>query len=363
MKWRSFLTMAVVVVLFMQAASLWASEKEGIAKKAFDLRMEGKADEARALLEKAISEEHGNAAAYYELARTNLHIGLGRPSELIKNFQESIVNPAGKAVEIAPRNAEYASFAAGVAFVNAYISLRKGGAAAKEMVAKMCRAYENLLKIEPESVEPMLCLVEIYAVLPDEMGGDRAKAEDYAKRIEKMDPVSGARARSILLPDDADSVAYWKKVLESHEGNADVLEELGKACLREGKIEEGAKDLDDAMKADSRRGFLLLDLARFHLLRVMQGKGPRDVALAAAEKAIKRYLESDPIPPLKAYAIEMLAKVEFGRKNKKAVDELREKAKAIDPFYSKATGMPSLSLFVSPGGRPPKIHRYLFRPL
>ena len=41
----------------------------------------------------------------------------------------------------------------------------------------------------------------------------------------------GAKARSILMPEDVDRVDYWQEVLKNHEGNVDVLEELGKACL------------------------------------------------------------------------------------------------------------------------------------
>jgi hypothetical protein len=94
----------------------------------------------------------------------------------------------------------------------------------------------------------------------------------------------------------------------------------------------------------------------------MHDENAKEDALPAAEAAIRRYQESDPIPPLMAYSIEMLAKVKFGEKDKEAVDELREKAGKIDPFHSRALGMPSRDLFVPPGDLSPVCHRYLFRP-
>ena len=138
---------------------------------------------------------------------------------------------------------------------------------------------------------------------------------------------------------------------------------MGKACLYADKVEEGTKYLEQAMKADPGRTYLLLDLARFHIYRVMQGKGPKEPALAASEDALKRYLETQPIAPMKAYALNMMARVLYGRKDEKGMAEWRAKAEAVDPFYSKATGLPSPLLFVPPGAEAPAVHRYLFRPL
>ncbi len=364
MKWQKIVIAAVMVLSATMAgwSTLCASEEDDAVQKAFALRMDGKADEAKALLEETLSANPQNAAVLFEKARTNLHIGLSRPREFTESFQKSIKEPIEKAASLDPKNSQYALFAADMAFMNAYMSMKGQGSEIKQNVAKMCSAYENALKVDPDELRPMLCLVEVYGVLPENMGGDKAKAEAYAEKIEKKDAVFGAKARSLLLDDEANRIDYWRKVLEKHEHNADVLEELGKACLYGEEFDEGAKYLEKAIEANREKEFLLLDLGRFHLYRVMRDDSVKESALPAAEEALKRYLETDPIAPLKAYSYELLAKVKFGWGEKEAIEEMRKKANEIDPFHSMASGLPSLDLFVAPGEAYCG-HRYLFRPL
>ena len=43
---------------------------------------------------------------------------------------------------------------------------------------------------------------------------------------------------------------------------------------------------------------------------------------------------------MKAYTLEIMAKIKFGMKDEKAMADLREKATKIDPNHSKASGLP-----------------------
>lgn len=364
MKRQKFVTVAVIALstALCSFTSLRALQEDDAVQKAFGLRMNGKADEARALLEQDLASNPRNAAALFELARTNLHIGLGSPRDLIETFPERVVKPIEKAVSLDPKNADYAMFAADMAFTHAYMSMKGQGGDIKKRVEKMCDAYKSVVKIDPNRLRPMLCLVEIYAVLPEQMGGDRSKAEALAEEVEKKDAVYGAKARSLLLPENADRIEYWSKVLEKNERNADVLEELGKACLSGGEIDRGVKYLEEAIQADPQKDFLLLDLGRFHIYAVMRDASNKKTVLPAAERAINKFIEREPIKPLKAYSFGLLAMIKRGSEEKEAIEEMREKANKIDPFHSKATGLPSLDLFVPPG-EPSRGHRYLFRPL
>jgi tetratricopeptide (TPR) repeat protein len=362
--WKLSLMAAVLAAfIVLSAAAPAAGESADAVKKAYELRMAGKAAEAKTLLEETIAADPENAAAHYELARTLIHMGLGDPSARggLQEMVNKIRAHMDKAVELAPKNLNYAMFSAQMAFFNAYMSLHDDKSDAKEKVDSLCLAFEGVLQVDAECLTPMLHLVEIYGVLPDEMGGDKAKAEEYAAKLEAKDAILGAKARSILLGEDADRVAYWKKVLESHAGNADVLEELGKALLYDEKAEEGVAYLEKAVAADPGRTRLILDIARYHLLLVMQGRGSKEDALKAAEKAARRYLESDPIPPMRAYGLEILAKIKFGMEDKAAVEELRGQAAKIDPYYSRAFGVPGIELFISPD-EVWRGHKYLFRP-
>ena len=114
------------------------------------------------------------------------------------------------------------------------------------------------------------------------------------------------------------------------------------------------------MKTDPEKEILLLDIARYHMMTVMRDEKMKDTALPLADELIERYLDSEPIPPLKAYAFELLAKIKWGLGDNKGVDELREKAKAIDPYCSKVFGVPPLVLFAKPD-EISHYHVYFFR--
>jgi tetratricopeptide (TPR) repeat protein len=329
--------------------------------EAYELRMNGKADEAKAMLEQVISNEPDNALAHYELARTNYHIGLSGLGEL-ETALEEIQHSIDRAIENDPDNVIYHFFAGFIASQSAYAAIKREQPDAKEKYAKVCSIYESVLKLKPDYHEAMLYLVQIYGILPEEMGGDKLKAEQYAKNLEEMDEIFGAKARAILLPEEADYIGYWQKVLEKHEGNTEVLRELGRAYLFKDQVEDGVKCFEEAVRIDPGQNILFLDLARYHGYVGLYDKKLRNKAWPLAEKAFKRYLDSEPIPPLKAFALNALSRIKRGMDDQEGADELREKAETIDPYYSRATGVPTPDLWV-PLGEISHNNRYLFWPL
>jgi len=350
-------TMAALFLGFLCCGG--GSTPESTAQKAYELRMSGKADDAKTLLENAVSENPRDAAAHYELARTLLHMGLGKGREIF-DYIEQAKNSIDKAVENDPGNVIYKFFAGRISFMQAYASLQGDDAAAGEKVGKLCELYESVLELKPDYHEVRLFLVEINGALPEDLGGDSSKAEMYAEQLEETDPVLGAKARVILLPDKTDLVEYWQKIADDNPGNSDALEELGRTCLRSGKTEEGIKHLEEVFSADPARNILLLDIARFHIMSGMRDPEMRDKIPPLAEDALNRYLATDPVPPLKAYAIGLKSRLKYGSDKEKA-DRLNEEANRLDPYYSKAFGVPTPDLFVAVGEESHN-HRYLFQP-
>jgi tetratricopeptide (TPR) repeat protein len=364
-KWR-FLCIAffVSISIFLASLGTWSCKKSQLDEKvieAYELRMNAKADEANAQLEQLLAENPGYADAHYELARARLQLGLANVRELmtdINNIQHTIE----QAIKIDPDNVIYAFFAAYVSCMRAYIALQKDETDAKEKVARSCSFYESALKLKPDYHEAMLYLVEIYGVLPEDKGGDRAKAEQYAKQLEEMDKIYGAKARAILMPDDADYVGYWKTIQKEHEGNADVLVELGRAYLIKGMAEDGVDCYEQALRIDTEQTLLLLDLARYYAMSGMRDEKKKETFLPLAENMFRRYLDTEPITPLKAFATRLLANLKRIMGDKEEAEKLFEVAETIDPFVSKAFGIPSLDLFI-PLGEISHYHRYFFTPL
>jgi tetratricopeptide (TPR) repeat protein len=358
--WIVLVMFSVVVIASLGLLSCKGPELDKAVMEAYELRMNGKADEAKAMLEQVISDEPDNALAHYELARTKYHIALSdlEESEITpEDIQQSI----DKAIENDPDNVIYRFFAGYIASQSAYMAIKRDQPDVKEKVANVCSAYESVLKLKPDYHEAILCLAQIYGLFPEDRGGDKSKAEQYAKKLEEMDEIFGAKARAILLPDEVDRVDYWQKVLDKHEGNAEVIRELGRNYLFKDQVEDGVKCFEEAVRIDPGQNILFLDLARYHIYEGLGDKKLRDTAWPLAEKAFKRYLDSEPIPPLKAFALNLWSRIKRGMGDQEGADELREKAETIDPYYSKATGVPTPDLWV-PLGEISHNNRYLFWP-
>jgi tetratricopeptide (TPR) repeat protein len=350
----------VVVIASFGFFSCKGPDVDKTVIQAYELRMNGKADEAKTMLEQVISDEPENALAYYELARTKNHIGLSVLREL-ENALESSRESIDKAIENDPDSVIYLFFAGYIASQSAYMAAQRGQPEVKEKYSEVCSIYESVLRLKPDYHEAMLYLVQIYGVLPEEMGGDKTKAEQYAKKLEEMDEIFGIKARAILLPEEADSVGYWQKVLDKHEGNAEVLGELGRAYLYIDQVEDGIKCFEEAASINPGQNILFLDLARYHTYTGLYDEKQREAAFPLAEKAFKRYLDSEPIPPLKAFALNLLSRIKRGMGDQEGADELRERAEIIDPYYSRASGVPTPDLWV-PLGEISHNTRSLFRP-
>jgi tetratricopeptide (TPR) repeat protein len=353
-------TLAVLLLgLYVLAgAAKGETASQNAAADAYKLRMQGKVDDAKALLEKAIQENPKNAAAHYELARTKLYMATGEPQKLadrIADAQQSIA----KAIENDPNNVIYLLFEGHIALFQTYMS------PGKESTAKLTEAFEAALKLKPDYRQAILYLVEIYGTLPADQGGDKSKAEQYAKKLEKLDEVYGAKARWILMPEDANRVDYWQKVMKSHEGNTDVLEEMGKAYLSADNVNDAVLCFEKAIKIDPAKSYLFLDLSIYHTWAAMAARDNaelRQKAIAAGDAAVTRYLDSKPVLPMQAYALGVQYKYKAHSGHKEQADELMKKAKELDPYFSKATGAPNPDLFIAVDEMPHS-HRYLFRPV
>ncbi len=340
------------------------AKEPGAAMKAFNLRMAGKVDQAKEFLEKALAENPKDAAAHYELARIQLHRALGNMSNLERDFgnaQQSIE----KAVKNDPDNVIYPFFAGQIGFYQAYLSaMTEDQHGTKENLARSIGAFESALKSKPDYHQAMLYIVELYSRYPEEAGGDKSKAEQYAKQLEALDEVFGAKARSILLSEEVDRVDYWQKFLKINEGNADVIEELGKAYLRANKVDDAVSCFEKAIAIDPEKAFLFLDLSIYHTFRGMGAGDDSElfqISVRSGDAAVARYIESEPILPMLAYALGMQYKYkQHGLGDTELAQKLMERAVAMDPYFSKATGAPHPDLFIPPG-EISQNHRYLTR--
>lgn len=348
MKVISTLSILMVLIIFQLNGSCAFGDKktDKEVQKAYELRMKGEVDQAKALLETTLAKDSTNAMANFEMARLQVYMLTGGGDSKM----EDIIVFANKASDYAPDNVIYSYYTAISSFLNAYMAMQMQQDDVKNYVADACEQFEKVLTIKPDYYEAMLYLVEIYGLLPPDMGGDSLKAVRYAEKLATMDTYFGAKAKAALAPEDTDFVKLWEDQLVSDQNNPQILMEVGRAYLYKNDPVNAGKYFDQAMESDPSKNTLILDLARFHMYKVMRDRELASTELPIAITFIQKYMESTPEPvvPLQAYSIGMLSLCERFMDNQEESEKLAEKAKSIDPYFSRASAVPSPLLFSPP---------------
>ena len=339
--------MILLILQIMSSCSLAGNNPDKVVQKAFALRMNGKVDQAKALLEDILAKDSTNAMAYYELARLQHYMFVGGGDAKIGE----IIHSVDKAVANDPQNVIYAYYKSVAYFLNAFSAMQHDqGKEVKGHIAATCVEFENVLKLKPDYFEAMLYLVEIYGMLPRDMGGDSLQGIAYAEKLAKMNPYFGAKAKAALAPENTDQVKFWENLLSSDNKNPDLLMETGRACLYKDDPEKAEKYFNEAKKLDPEKNVLILDLARYHIMKVMQNKDLAKTELAVADNFLEKYLKSipEPVIPLKTYAMGLLVRSYMMLGNQEKADKLLKETKLLDPYFSRASGVPTLILFDPP---------------
>lgn len=314
--------------------------------KAFELRMSGKVDEAKSLLNEVIKKDSTNALAHYEMARLKHYMLIGGGGNNI----DDILGSVNKAVMYDSQNSTFAYYKAIVLFFNAFMAMETGTGEVKKSIEATCIQLKKVLSMKPDYHEAALYLVEIYGMLPKDMGGDSVKAQEYAVGLEAKSKYFGSRARAVLAAKGTDMTKFWLGIVDKQKTNADFLVELGKAYLNNDDLVNAEKYFNEAIKSDPAKNILLLDMARYHMMVVMQKRDLANTNLPLAKTFLVRYLKSvpEPVIPLKAYAMGLLTRTEMFLGNKAEADRILEEAKSLDKYFSRAMGIPSQLLFDSP---------------
>lgn len=317
--------------------------------EAYELRINGHADSAKVLLEQFTSENPEDALAWYELCRTTQHLGMSNPRSFPEMIDESL-KYINLAVESDPANALYLSYKGKIETLKFYLGLQMGDGKAADYLAQLEGTYNKVFKMDPTFTENQLTLVEFFGGLPPDMGGDLEKAEEYAKELEETDQVAGAKAREILMPEDADYVSFWKGVIDENPKNADALQALGRVYLFMEDIDSGKKYYQEAITIDPAKNVLYLDLGRYYMMQAMGNQAALDSVAPFIEEQFKKFINfsPEPVKPMKAWAYATLSMINSRMGNGEAAEAYLAKAKELDPFFSPISGTPSMQMFCPP---------------
>lgn len=334
-------------------------QKTDVAQQAYDLRISGHVDSAITVLNVALESDPGNAEAWYELARAKHHALLaGQKYEI-----SEIVANASEASVLEPGNVAYGYYEGSIKFLDVYMDLMRGNEDVKEKMFASNKAFERVLETDACYVPALITLIEINAMLPEEMGGDYTKAETYVTQLNECSPVDGLKGQVFLLPEDASLLEFWQAAYEANPGEATVAEELGRAWLMEGDVKNGRKFIEEAVSLDPDKSSALIDLGRAAAMFAMRDPENAKSLAVDALAAIQQYLDMNPDAPgsIKAYVYRMMARAIKISGNESKAEEYGAKAEELDPFGSRASGSPSEYLYVAPGVVPENT-QYFSRP-
>lgn len=341
--------MLPVFLLFSSYTESGAQFKEESARMAYELRMNGDILYAAAMLEKLMQQgKHENGLVQYEMSRLREHQSLGG-AQWIK--PETIIDLTRWAVEMDPDNLAFVVQDANCRFDRAYMSMMTESETAKKDVGDCVEKLEEVLAMDPDFHEVRVKLVEIYANLPEEMGGDREKAGKYATYLEGKDPWFGMLARDAMLSDSLSRVDFWKEQLKANKKDTRVSVKLGMAYLLEEKIDDATPLLEAAVKEDPEYNVLLAQLGRYHMYQAMWHREKGEEELPKIEEAFQRYLDATPSPPvyMQAWVKGHLSNIKRFSGDQEGAERLKREATALDPSFSRASGMPGRDIYVPPG--------------
>lgn len=350
-KGRTFKTKTLInCILFigcMQSytlSPLFAQDNTIEINKAYEIRMNGKVEEAKEVLKTVLESDSTDAMAHYEMSRA-----------LEDKGKDHHIN---KALLYDPQNTMYRFYRANLYMLSAYKAMHKNETEQiNKNIKKCCEFLNSILEIKPNCKESLLFLIDIYGTLPKEMGGNIEQAHIYLNRLKQVDPLYAAQGTLILSSKekDLDIVDYWQKYIDENGENKDALVKLGKANLLKNDLGKAKACFDKVIDKDPSQNLLHLHIARAHLYNAMRGNENSDNELLEFKKNINLYLELEEKKPvnIEAWCYGWLGRIEEKQGNKEQAGKYFTRAKELMPDFPKYTAIPKVD-------EPPNLITYTF---
>jgi tetratricopeptide (TPR) repeat protein len=310
---------------------------------AYNKRMEGKVDSVQNMFRSNRNDR--NPMIHYESARIKRHLMIGGAEESLNSYLYSI---SRKWVD--PYNVIFAFFHA-----ESMLFIEKNKRELREDIRddnfyfSAIDGFESVLEMKPDYHAARLHLVDIYSHLPGNQGGDREKAEMHARELLKYDTVWAARAEAMLFPETEGLLDFWLRVGEKHGNDPLLQQELGRAYLEEGDVQNAEACFRKAMELEQFRSTLFIDLARYQMKQVRRDKTRAAEHSSLAESYLLEYIGTNPVNPHQAWCYAKLAWLKDLAGETAEGAAFLEEAKLLDSRFSREEAPPSMLLFISLG--------------
>ncbi len=229
------------------------------AKEVFELRMDGKSDQAKALMEKACKRTPKDARLWFEVARVRWH------QWSRKRDMTPAKHAIDKAVKLDPDNGRYLYYAGQIHFYHGFIKAQHLLTILSLPVemGKAKKLLERTLTLDPNDHRARLFLLKLYEC-PAPLGSKRKAAKHRAK-LEMLDPILHAihvKDPQIDSQDHQAKLALWIPLLQSHPDRPEVRARLCKLYAGMKDYAKAIEHFERARHLDSWQQRLLLDIAR-----------------------------------------------------------------------------------------------------
>lgn len=319
-------TIGITVAAFLLVAGLGFSESGDVPTKAFQLRLQGKTDEALKLLEEDLAANPGHAQGYFELARTHFYL---------LDFK-AVETAIDQAVAIAPDQAEYHYFAGMSAAYSVIDAAHHDDQdRMKKCQGKAISELEAAVKLDPDYHDARFFLVILMSEMGEEIEVEASVVEGHVLILEEKDPIWGAKARSNLV-DEKQKRVLWDNLLAEQGDNAQACYEAGSAFIDLGDLDRATECINKAIELDPERTHILLRLGNAYVMS-------NDLAKAAVN--VERYLGFDHPVPLRAWALATLGRIRQRMGNADEGQVMIDQALALDPHLWKTFMPPPEELF------------------
>jgi tetratricopeptide (TPR) repeat protein len=342
---KTYLYYLIFALIMHPLFLLNGQDKTDEILKAYALRMDGRTDEAITVLSALLQTDPTNAMAHFEMARSLDN----------EKKNEHIL----KAQDYDPENLVYRFHLANLQMLEAYKAMKSNNTDLITKHLEQCTGtLKGILDKKPDCKETLIFLIEIYGLLPKDMGGNIDLAKTYLRNLKDVDDFYAAQGELILMSKDEnfDRVQYWKDYIETHGESDAALIKLGKACLLTNAIDEAENYFIKVIENDPEQVVLYLDMARAHLYTAMRSGDPQSDALTQFKKNIKIYLNTAIDKPklIEAWCYGWLGMVESRAGNDKLADTYIAKAEKLIPNYPRFTAIPKIDL-------PPNTTAYFYK--
>lgn len=269
--------LSVSILLLAFATALSAAEPDSIdnAKRLFQQR---RLPEARALIEKLVAAEPGNAELHYW--RGLVAISQSQPDTAISALEKATALDAKTPAYFHQLGDAYG------------LAAQKASMFSKLGFAKKCiAAYDRAVSLAPDNVEYRKSRYEFYRAAPSMAGGGMDKAVAEIAEIEKRDPVQGAGLRADLKlkenkPDEA--FAILDGLREKFPDSKVLRFQLGRLVAMTGhRLDEGETALKDYLAHAPRPGEPPLWAAHWRLAQIYERKSAHADARRHYEETLK----------------------------------------------------------------------------